>query len=185
VKLGWSWEGRFVAAFDGEEQLARCLTELLTYTGCFASTCVVQEWVDFDFEMRLYFLPPQDWSPTQKIAPQKFECNAWAGFSQEGRPHSFRKLTEAACLTRWDQDAEAMASARAQAVEVSQYLLAWLLTMDARPVPMIRLDFMVRRIGPGKARVIFGEYCEMGACCLAWEDGPPTIWRAALDSMLS
>jgi len=33
-------------------------------------------------------------------------------------------------------------------------------------------------------QVVFGEYCEMGACCLKWEEGPPKIWRAALDFAL-
>ncbi|CAK0825114.1 unnamed protein product, partial [Prorocentrum cordatum] len=34
------------------------------------------------------------------------------------------------------------------------------------------------------AQVVFGEYCEMGACCLKWEEGPPLIWQAALDRAL-
>jgi len=55
---------------------------------------------------------------------------------------------------------------------------------NAQPVPMMRLDFMLLRMGPGKVRVIFGEFCEMGACCLGWEEGPPTIWRAAVDAAL-
>ena len=37
---------------------------------------------------------------------------------------------------------------------------------------------------PSPKQVVFGEYCEMGACCLKWEDGPPQIWRAALDFAL-
>lgn len=184
VKLGWSWEGRYVVSFKGEEQLAQRFKEFLSDPGCMASSILVQEWVDFDFEMRLYFLPPWNWQPGQKLQPARFECNAWEGFSEEGRPQTFRKLSEAMCLGKWSQDDAALASAREQAVDISQFLLAWLRVMDAMPVPMIRLDFMLRRIGPGKVRVIFGEYCEMGACCLGWEDGPPTIWRAAIDAVM-
>lgn len=184
VKLGWSWEARYVMCFSGEEQLATRLTEMMSYPGCTASTCIVQEWVDFDFEMRLYFLPPEDWNPTIKIEPSKFECNMWTGMGEEGRPTNFRKMSESMCLTTWDGDETAYRSAKAQAVDVSQHLLAYLLCMDAQPVPMIRLDFMLKRLGPGKVRVVFGEYCEMGACCLAWQEGPPAIWRAALDSAL-
>lgn len=186
VKLGWSWEGRFVKSFVGEEMLATCLTEMLTVAGCTASACIVQEWVDFDFEVRLYFFPPQDaWSQRDRLQPSRFEYNCWAGWSEsENRPQTFRKLSEESCLGLWDKDAEAMNSAKEKAVEVSQVLLAWLLSMDSQPVPMIRLDFMLRRLGPGRAQVVFGEYCEMGACCLGWEDGPPAIWRAALDASL-
>lgn len=184
VKMGWSWEGRFVLSFTGEEQLASRLTEMLMQPGCKTSTCIVQEWVDFDFEMRLYFLPPEDCMPGMRVAPSKIECNSWGGFSEEGRPHTFRKLSEAMCLSWWEQDMEALRSATEQATEVAQHLLTWLLAMDSQPVPMIRLDFMLRRLGPGRARVVFGEYCELGACCLAWEDGPPTIWKAALDCAL-
>merc|ERR1719433_2458618 len=122
--------------------------------------------------------------PGTRIHPARFECNSWAGFSEEGRPHTFRKLTRAMVLAHWGQDEEALASAEAQTVEVAQNLLAWLLSMDAQPVPMVRMDFMVRRLGHGRARVVFGEYCELGACCLGWEEGPPTIWRAALDAVL-
>jgi len=184
VKLGWSWEGRFVLSFESERELAQRLTEILTTPGCMASTCIVQEWVDFDFEMRLYFLPPDDWQPGVWLAPAKVECNSWGGFSEEGRPHTFRKLTEEQCLEWWEQDVDALKHATTEATELGQFLLAWLLCMDAQPVPMVRMDFMISRLGKGQARVVFGEYCELGACCLAWENGPPTIWRAALDSAL-
>ena len=81
-------------------------------------------------------------------------------------------------------DAAAWAMAKEKAIKISQLLLAWLLSAEHQPVPSMRLDFMVTRLGPGKARVIFGEYCEQGACVLGWQGGPPTIWRACLDAAL-
>merc|ERR1712061_525008 len=63
VKVGWSWENRFVLAFSTEAQLQKRLTEMISLPACMASYCIIQEWVDFDFEMRLYFLLPQEWSP--------------------------------------------------------------------------------------------------------------------------
>ena len=81
-------------------------------------------------------------------------------------------------------DAAAWAMAKEKAIKISQLLLAWLLSAEHQPVPSMRLDFMVKRLGPGKARVIFGEYCEQGACVLGWQGGPPTIWRACLDAAL-
>lgn len=184
VKLGWSWEGRYVCVFQSEEQLASRLEELLGDKGCLATTAIVQEWVDFDFEMRLYILPPGDWVPGQRLEPTKIECNSWNGFGDEGRPQFFKKMTEAMCLSAWEQDEAALRSAKEKAIDIAQFLLAWMLTMHSEMVPMIRLDFMLKRLGPGQARVVFGEYCEMGACCLAWEEGPPTIWRAAVDAVL-
>jgi len=185
VKLGWSWEARYVTVFSGEEELARTLTEMLTHPGCSASTCIVQEWVDFDFEMRLYFLPPQTWDPGQKLKPRQTIYNAWYGSMRGGERRNFSRLSADEVLSRmWQHDAGALESAKAQALAISQHLLAWLRLADSKLVPMIRLDFMLKRLGPGKAQVVFGEYCEMGACCLGWEEGPPIIWRAALDRAL-
>mmetsp|Transcript_86980 Transcript_86980/g.182039 ORF Transcript_86980/g.182039 Transcript_86980/m.182039 type:complete len:565 (+) Transcript_86980:171-1865(+) len=184
VKLGWSWEGRFVLSFDRAEELSERLTEIMVQPSCLVSSCIVQEWVDFDFEMRLYFLPTDEWEPGCRLKPTQIECNCWGGFSDEGRPHTFRKLDPHECLRWWDKDYEAWNDAKRQAVELGNFWLEWLLSMDSQPVPMIRMDFMVSRTGPGRARVIFGELCELGACCLAWNQGPPTIWRHALNAAL-
>mmetsp|Transcript_11015 Transcript_11015/g.25177 ORF Transcript_11015/g.25177 Transcript_11015/m.25177 type:complete len:560 (+) Transcript_11015:99-1778(+) len=185
VKLGWSWEARYVAIFHDEEDLAQQLTQMLTHSGCWASSCIVQEWVDFEFEMRLYFLPPLDWDPSKELKPTRVECNAWSGSMENGQRRSFHKLTRESILERyWENDAEALDSAQAQATKIAQFLLRWMRLVDAQPVPMLRLDFMLHRCGPGRARVFFGEFCEMGACCLGWKEGPPTIWKSALDHAL-
>jgi len=188
VKLGWSWENRFVLTFNNIAQLQSRLVEMMTIPGCTSSYCIVQEWVDFDFEMRQYFLPPGVLVPGERVEPKRIECNAWGERDEAGGPGScrasFSKLSETQALTRWSQDEKAWASAKQQATDIAQLLIAWLLAVNAELVPMIRLDFMIKRLGPGKARVFFGEYCEMGACCLGWQQGPPTIWRAALDGAL-
>lgn len=192
VKVGFSWENRFVLTFVGVKQLQQQLQKMMTQDGYNVSQCLVQEWVDFDFEMRLYFLPPQgpDWPAGKILEPTRIECNAWGERSAAkeevlGQSNgSFSKLSAEACIDKWKGDADAWDHAKKQAVEISQRLLAWLRTASSQPVPMIRLDFMVKRIGPGKARLHFGEYCEMGACCLGWKEGPPTIWRAALDAVM-
>eukprot|EP00929_Paragymnodinium_shiwhaense_P108003 TRINITY_DN74336_c0_g1_i1.p1 TRINITY_DN74336_c0_g1~~TRINITY_DN74336_c0_g1_i1.p1 ORF type:complete len:579 (+),score=110.20 TRINITY_DN74336_c0_g1_i1:52-1788(+) len=185
VKLGWSWEARYVTIFRGEEDLAAKLREMMTTAGCLASSCIVQEWVDFDFEMRLYFLPPDDWTPDQKLKPAKIECNAWSGSMENGQRRKFHILTDETILEKyWKDDPEALKSARKQALATAQFLLHWLLLSNAITVPMVRLDFMCGRAGKGEVQVAFGEYCEMGACCLGWENGPPTIWKRAIDAVL-
>ncbi|CAE8587451.1 unnamed protein product [Polarella glacialis] len=185
VKLGWSWEAKDVMVFNSEEELGWRMAEvLLESSGCTASECIVQEWVDFDFELRCYFVPPRGWVSSHFLKPERIEWNAWGEPCAQGRPRGFELLTEEMCLSRWGQDEGAMLSAKEQAVEISQHLLAWLLPTGSRPVPMIRLDFMTRRVSSGKARVVFGEFCEMGAAMLGWKEGTVTMWRAALDSAL-
>lgn len=188
VKLGWSWENRFVVTFTSPKHLQARLKEMMNQQGCLATYCVVQEWVDFDFEMRQYYLPPPTWPAEHPIQPTMIQCNAW-GPSDDSKNvgvsrASFSKLTEAMVLDKWDGDREAWEMAKEKATSIAQILLAWLLSAEHQPIPSMRLDFMVKRIGPGKARVIFGEYCEQGACVLGWLEGPPTIWRACVDAAL-
>lgn len=181
VKLGLSWEARYVAIFEGEEDLAVKLTEMMSHPGSLATSCIVQEWVDFDFEMRLYFFPPADWTPSQKLSPARVECNSWSGSMDGGQRRNFHLVSKADALSwYWEQDDAAWEAAKKDAIDAAQHLLAWLLQLNAEMVPMIRLDFMLKRLGPGSVRVVFGEFCEMGACCLGWEKGPPTVWRAAV-----
>eukprot|EP00929_Paragymnodinium_shiwhaense_P063906 TRINITY_DN31982_c0_g1_i1.p1 TRINITY_DN31982_c0_g1~~TRINITY_DN31982_c0_g1_i1.p1 ORF type:complete len:469 (+),score=127.03 TRINITY_DN31982_c0_g1_i1:60-1466(+) len=183
VKIGWSWEARYVWFWNGQAQLADCLRHMIGLPGCLGEYCIVQEWVDFDFELRFFFFPSADWKPPARLEPKHFEYTAW-GPSRGDSPGPFLKFSHQRCLATWGNDEEAMNSAHAQALEASQFLIAHLLSKHSEPVPMIRMDFMLKRIGPGKAQVAFGEYCEQGACCLKWEEGPPTVWRAALDYAL-
>lgn len=188
VKIGFSWENRFVLTFNGVKELGVRLKEMCSQEGCTSSHCLVQEWVEFDFEMRLYFLPPAEWSPGCELEPTRIECNAWGQRDEQsglGRSHaSFWKMPKDRCVEMWGGDEEAWVMACSQATTASRSLLAYLLTEAPYPLPFLRLDFMVRRVGPGKARVVFGEYCEMGACCLGWREGPPTIWKSAIDATL-
>jgi len=184
VKLGWSWEARHVWFWKRPEELSSCLYHLITLEGCKAESCIVQEWVDFDFELRLFFFPPAGWAPPARLEPMHHSYTQWQTAKAADTPGAFVKPSEEHCLAEWSGDTEALKVAHAEAVEASQFLIADLLATHAAPVPMIRMDFMLKRLGPGKVRVLFGEYCEMGACCLKWAEGPPTVWRAALDYAL-
>ena len=184
VKLGWSWEAKYVWFWQGEAQLARYLADAMLLPGCTADGVLVQEWVDFDFELRLFYLPKRDWAPGAPLRPTHHEYTAWRNTLGEDSPGKFLKPTEAEALRWFHGDEAALASAHAQAIAASQPLIAELLTKHNEPVPMIRMDWMVKRRRNGEAQVVFGEYCEMGACCLKWEAGPPKIWRAALDFAL-
>merc|ERR1712232_283339 len=115
----------------------------------------------------------------------QIECNAWSGSMDNGERRKFHLLSDETILTKyWKDDADALKAAKKQAVATSQFLLQWLLLSNAQPFPMIRLDFMCGRAGKGEVQIVFGEYCEMGACCLGWQNGPPTIWKRAIDAAL-
>lgn len=188
VKIGWSWENRFVLSFNGFNDLERRLKEILFQPGSTASSCIVQEWVDFDFEMRLYMFPPLEWKAEEMLQPEQIECNAWGERRENsglGQCQSaFIEISHDQAKKRWENDEACWTDAKAKTTELANRLVRWLLAANARPVPKIRMDFMVRRVAPGRAVVYFGEFCEMGACCLKWKEGPPRIWRAALDSVL-
>jgi hypothetical protein len=62
--------------------------------------------VDFDFEMRLYFLPEADWPGEAPIEPKMIQCTAW-GPSDDTKSvgvsrASFSKLSEEKVLSRWE-----------------------------------------------------------------------------------
>merc|ERR1711920_235240 len=141
-------------------------------------------WVDFDVELRLFFFPAGDWAPPAVLKPAHYEYTAWNTSSASTEPGSFTKPKRDTVLARWGNDEEALNIAHAQAEEAAQFLIAHLLSVHKTPVPMIRMDFMLKRYGPGQVQVAFGEYCETGACCLQWDEGPPTVWRSCLDYAL-
>uniref|UniRef100_A0A7S2GV81 Uncharacterized protein n=1 Tax=Haptolina brevifila TaxID=156173 RepID=A0A7S2GV81_9EUKA len=185
VKIGWSWEAKFVYFWQGEAQLAEYLHAMVTLPGCTSDFCLVQEWVDFDFELRLFFLPRRDWAAGTPLQPVYEQYTAWVNDEATDAPGSFLKPNYAEVLARFAGDEKALASAHEQAAKASGPLIRQLLTKHSEPVPFIRMDWMVKRRGPGHAQVVFGEYCEVGADCMKWADGPPTIWHEVLDFALS
>ena len=52
VKLGWSWENRFVVTFNSQSHLQARLKELMNQPGCLATYCIVQEGHFFDRNFR-------------------------------------------------------------------------------------------------------------------------------------
>merc|ERR1712083_1285070 len=123
-----------MGSFVGVKQLQQQLEKMMSQDGYNVSQCLVQEWVDFDFEMRVYILPPQgaDWPAGKILEPTRIECNAWGKPSEAkkevlGQSNGcFSKLSAEACIDKWKGDTEAWAQAKQQAGEISQRLLAWL-----------------------------------------------------------
>merc|ERR550537_1848931 len=54
VKLGWSWEATDVWKWNSPAELEHQLKVAMTQVCNHSPTCFVQEWVEMDFEMRLF-----------------------------------------------------------------------------------------------------------------------------------
>ena len=70
AKLGFSWEAMDVRKFEGEEELAEQLQELAQQNMNLGEAVMVQEWVDFDCELRLFFAEPRlEWGHDGALVP--------------------------------------------------------------------------------------------------------------------
>ena len=116
VKIGWSWEAKLVWFWKSEQEMAYCLTGMMRLPGCRAEAAIVQEWVDFDMELRLFFLPPRDWTPEISLVPEHHEYTAWATTWDADGPGAFLKPSKEQALKRFAGDEQALASAHEQAV---------------------------------------------------------------------
>merc|ERR550514_1514473 len=58
AKLGWSWEAMDVQAWKSKQQLTAALSYLAEQPGSLMDFVFVQEWVDFDVEMRHFVVEP-------------------------------------------------------------------------------------------------------------------------------
>lgn len=183
AKLGYSWEAQDVVKWTNPQQLADGLFDLASQEGSHVGSVLVQEWVDFDVEMRNYVIDansedPASWRPKKVIFTQ------FQHMSQDGgRFTSFDRFDRHSCLKRcFSDDEAAMQDVESQAHELIGAWLQWLRGLCAETPPVIRFDLMVKRLGPGQARVVTGELTELGGCFLGWPQGPPVVFKAMVDS---
>merc|ERR1719473_545486 len=152
----------------------------------FSNTVFVQEWVDMDFEMRLFAVNvPRQIIPGTLIKPAYYIYNRWNKIDAEGKPREFEKLNRERVLRDvWVGDEAAVRMAERKTAETMTNLLIWLRGEHCEPPVIMRFDFMVKRTAPGQVVVHTGEMTELGACMLGWKDGPDTLWKAVLDSAM-
>ena len=60
--------------------------------------------------------------------------------------------------------------------------LLWLRAVGAETPPAIRIDFLVRRVSPGRAELHTLELTEAGFSLLGWRGGPAAVMGALLDA---
>merc|ERR1712232_274904 len=70
AKLGYSWEAMDVQVWSNPSELETSLGNLAHQPGSLVDLVLVQEWVDFDVEMRHFIVEP-DLSDPQSLRPKK------------------------------------------------------------------------------------------------------------------
>lgn len=181
AKLGWSWEAMDVTAWKNKQELETALHQLGEQPGSLVDLVFVQEWVDFDVEMRHFIVEadlanPQSWKPKQ-IVYTVFKSK------EEGSFRNFDRYDRATCLkTCFKSDDAALADAERQAEELIGRWLFWLNAQTHEMPTVVRFDIMAKRLGPGRAAVTTGELTELGGCFLGWPQGPKVVFGAMLRS---
>jgi len=177
AKLGWSWEAMDVRAWKTQRELESALVELVEQPGSFMEFCFVQEWVDFDVEMR-HFIVEADLSKPQTLRPKKIIYTVFKS-RDHGSFRDFDRFDRKQCLrTCFAGDDAALADAEMQSEQLIGRWLQWLQAQCSELPVVVRFDILVKRVGPGKAVITTGELTELGGCFLGWPQGPQVVFSA-------
>jgi hypothetical protein len=181
AKLGWSWEAMDVTAWQNKQDLTSALGQLGEQPGSQVDLVFVQEWVDFDVEMRHFVVEP-DLNNPQSLKPKKIIYTVFKS-KESGSFRNFDRYDRKGCLsTCFKNDDAALADAERQAEEVITRWLQWLQAQTHEMPVVTRFDIMAKRTGPGTATITTGELTELGGCFLGWPEGPQTVFAAMIRS---
>ena len=95
AKLGFSWEAMDVRIFRDFEGLAWGLENLVVQPLCVGDAVMVQEWITFDIELRMFFIEPQLCSKDGKlrtVKPAKILYTTFERVDGENKLRDFRRL---------------------------------------------------------------------------------------------
>merc|ERR1712190_70562 len=181
AKLGWSWEAMDVAAWRNKQELQGALTRLGEQPGSLVDLVFVQEWVDFDVEMR-HFVVEADLANPATLKPKQIIYTVFKS-REEGSFRNFDRYDRKSCLqTCFQNDEAALADAERKAEELIVRWLQWLQAQSHELPVVVRFDILAKRLGPGRAAVTTGELTELGGCFLGWPKGPQVVFSAMLRS---
>jgi len=181
AKLGWSWEALDVSSWRNKQELSNALSNLSDQPGSQVDLLFVQEWVEFDVEMRHFVVEPNLKDP-ESLKPKKiiytvFKCR------DQGSFRDFDRYNRESCIqTCFKNDEAAMADAEAQAEVLIARWLQWFQAQSHEMPTVIRFDIMAKRTGPGTANIMTGELTELGGCFLGWPQGPQVVFGAMIRS---
>jgi len=181
AKLGWSWEAMDVTAWKSNKELEDALSQLGQQPGSLVDQVFVQEWVDFDVEMR-HFMVEVDLNDKQTWKPSHIVYTVFKS-KDDGSFRNFDKMDRKNCLVNcFENDEAALADAESQALDLIMMWCQWLQGQTHETPTVVRFDIMAKRLGPGKAAVTTGELTELGGCFLGWPNGAQVVFNAVLRS---
>eukprot|EP00746_Dinoflagellata_sp_MGD_P063420 gnl/MRDRNA2_/MRDRNA2_26639_c0_seq1.p1 gnl/MRDRNA2_/MRDRNA2_26639_c0~~gnl/MRDRNA2_/MRDRNA2_26639_c0_seq1.p1 ORF type:complete len:547 (-),score=65.41 gnl/MRDRNA2_/MRDRNA2_26639_c0_seq1:130-1551(-) len=181
AKLGWSWQAMDVVIWRNKTELQHALTDLLEQPGSYAEQCFVQEWFDFDVEMRHFIVEP-DLSQPESLLPKAVMYTTFKS-DKEQYLKDFDRFDRATCLKRYfNNDRAGLADAESQSLVLINRWLRWMQAQTHELPVVTRFDVLVKHLGPGRAVVRMGELTELGACFLGWPEGPQEVFGAMLRS---
>jgi len=184
AKLGWSWEAMDVTAWRSKMELEHALVSLTEQPGSLMDMCFVQEWVDFEVEMR-HFIVEADLQNLESIKPKHIVYTVFKS-KEDNAFRNFDKYDRRACLQKcFGNDDAALAEAESKAQQLIYRWLQWLQAQTHELPTVVRFDIMAKRLGPGRAEVHTGEVTELGGCFLGWQGGPEVVFGAMLRSCFS
>merc|ERR1712232_143948 len=181
AKLGWSWEAMDVQAWRNKRELERGLVSLAEQPDSLVDCVYVQEWVDFDVEIRHFVVEP-DLRRPETLKPKKLIYTVFKTQDQ-GSFRNFDRFDRQGCLLKtFNNDGAALADAEQQAETLIVRWLEWLQAQSHELPVVTRFDILAKHSGPGKAEVRTGELTELGGCFLGWPEGPQVVFGAMLRS---
>ena len=174
AKLGYAWEAAHVRIFRGEWQLGTALVELVTSPAVTNSAVIVQDFARNDFELRQFVINGQ-------IVHKVYTNFAWV--DADGYMLEFVVKGREDAVRDWmSGDDAAMAQAERKAAKLVTAWLAWFRTQSVESLPGVRMDILIKRVGPGAAEVFTLELTELGFSMLGVEKLPPLVFSALLAS---
>lgn len=183
AKLGWSWEAMDVQSWRTKNELQASLTQLLEQPGSLVDLCLVQEWIDFDVEIRHFVVEPDLCNPAS-LKPKKLIYTVFKSKDQ-GSFRNFDRFDRKGCLwTTYQNDDEALTDAERQCEELIIRWLQWLQAQSHELPVVMRFDILAKRAAPGRSIVMTGELTELGGCFLGWSQGPKVVFSAMLRAAL-
>lgn len=187
AKLGFSWEALDVKFWQRRSGLQDALHQLtqaieisneLTGQPHDCESLLVQEYMQHDFELRLYVIDGQvEGTIFTKFCRIK-ENLEFGDFKQ------FFSKDDAA--KHWmGGDLATLENGDRQCRDITAHWMAWIQSQACEVPPAIRFDYFVGRSSePGRATVWTLEICELGFSMLAHKDLPAKVFAAMLRSCL-
>merc|ERR1719456_581333 len=156
-----------VQVWNNSSDLSRSLESLSQQPGSLVDLVLVQEWVDFDVEMRHFIVEPDLASP-ESCKPKKIVYTIMKSI-EDNCFREFDRFERSGCLAKcFQNDDAALLDAERQAQALIMRWLQWMQAQSHELPTVIRFDILAKRLEAGRAKIATGELTELGGCFLGW-----------------